>query len=101
MQEQGRRISRLENAGAEKTVQSLTPSPSKTREGSSPTPASAAAAVPPPARLYRHNQELRIPAANSENVFIVHNEARHKSFVHCRVAPRRQKCRKNLKFSDF
>ena len=92
MQEQGRQISRLENAaGAEKTIQSLTPSPSKTREGASPTSVSDAAAVPVPARLYRHNQELRIPAANSENVFIVHNEARGKSCDHSRVAPRRQK----------
>ena len=70
----------MEFTGLEKTHESLTPSPSRERdrEQSSPSPAATADVASGPklalARMYRPNQELRIHAANSENVFIVHNE---------------------------
>ena len=68
-------------SGAEKTSESLTLSPTKerNREEDSPSPATTTTDVAGStlARTCRPNQELRIKAADSENVFIVLNEANH------------------------
>ena len=64
-------------AGVDKTRETTTPSPSgeRDREKSPPSPSTGAdIAEPALAKMCRPNQELRIMAANSENVFIVHNE---------------------------
>ena len=68
-------------SGAEKTSESLTLSPTKERdrEEDSPSPATTTTEVAGStlARTCRPNQELRIKAADSQNVFIVLNEVNH------------------------
>ena len=71
-------------SGTEKTSESLTPTKERDREEDSPSPATTTTEVAGStlARRCRPNQELRIKAAESENVFIVLNEVNHARRIH-------------------
>ena len=64
----------MEFAWVDKTRETTTPSPSGERDREKSPSTGADIAEPALAKMCRPNQELRIMAANSENVFIVHNE---------------------------